>query len=65
MKKSTKVALFCSLFVLIGFPLIFLSVSLYTGNWKYFTASIPGFSAGFIGLMVTLQQMKKEQNRER
>lgn len=63
MKSNTKLALSISLFALIGIPLIFLCISLITGNWKFLLFSIfPAFLAGFTGLMATLQQIKKEHN---
>lgn len=63
MKSNTKLALSVSLFALIGIPVIFLCVSLITGNWKFLLFSIfPAFLAGFTGLTTTLQQMKKEHN---
>lgn len=62
MKGNTKFAYFVSLFVLIGFPVIFLTVSLSTGNWNYLVYSLPpSFTAGFIGLMLTRQQKRKKQ----
>ncbi|WP_416828651.1 hypothetical protein [Ectobacillus polymachus] len=62
MKKSTRIALWASLFALIGFPIIFLFISLQTGQWKYLIYSLfPAFPAGFTGLMVTIQQIKKER----
>ena len=63
MKSSLKFALFISLFVLIGFPFIFLIISLATGNWLFLVSSgIPSFFAGLTGVLVTLQQIKKEKN---
>ncbi|TQR19056.1 hypothetical protein [Psychrobacillus vulpis] len=62
MKNNTKWALFVSLFVLIGFPIIFLFISLFTEQWKYLIYSVPcSFTAGFTGLIVTIQQIKKER----
>lgn len=63
MKSNTKLALDVSLFALIGFPLIFLCISLMTDNWKFLYFSIfPSFLAGFTGLLASLQQIKKERN---
>jgi hypothetical protein len=62
MKTGTKLALFVALFVLIGFPVIFTFISVMSDNWKYLLYSLPGsFTAGFIGLVVTLQHIKKER----
>lgn len=58
----TKIALFVSLFVLIGFPMIFIIISMFTDQWMYFMSSlIPSFSAGSVGLMMVWQQFKKER----
>ncbi|MBM7096100.1 hypothetical protein JSY36_10060 [Bacillus sp. H-16] len=58
--KNNKTALMISILVLTGFPVFFLFVSLFTGQWSYLAWSIPpSFLAGFTGLMVTLNQIKK------
>ena len=63
MRNNSKVALFVSLSVLVGFPFFFLFVSMYTANWGYLAWSIlPSFTAGFTGLIVTINQIKKERN---
>jgi hypothetical protein len=60
--KNNKFALFASLIVLVGFPIIFLFISLLTGQWSYLAWSIPpSFAAGLTGLMITLNQIKKER----
>ncbi|MCA1060485.1 hypothetical protein LCL96_16225 [Rossellomorea aquimaris] len=62
MKNNNQLALLVSWVVLVGFPLFFLFVSLYTGQWRYLMWSLPpSFLAGFTGLMLTLNQMKKEK----
>lgn len=62
MKTGNKIALFTSLFVLIGFPVIFTVISLLTGDWKYLLYSLPGsFTAGFTGLIVTLKHIRDER----
>ncbi|WP_132006273.1 hypothetical protein [Mesobacillus foraminis] len=63
MNKKNRLALRVSLFVLVGFPLIFLFVSFLTGNWNFLIYSLPSaFAAGFPGFMVAVQQMKQERN---
>jgi hypothetical protein len=60
--KNNKFGLFVSLVVLIGFPIGFLIISLFTGQWSYLAWSIaPSFAAGLTGLMITLNQIKKER----
>jgi hypothetical protein len=50
-KKDTKLGLFLSLFVLIGFPVVFVVISLLTGQWDTFLMGFPASSAaGFIGV---------------
>ncbi|PWW28880.1 hypothetical protein DFO73_105117 [Cytobacillus oceanisediminis] len=62
MKNNPKLGLFVSLFVLAGVPVIFLITSLLTGEWNYLLYSVvPSFSAGLTGLMISVQQIKKEQ----
>jgi hypothetical protein len=62
MKNNYKIALFVSLIVLVGFPILFLFISLVTGNWGYLAWSIPpSFAAVLTGLMITLNQIKKER----
>lgn len=62
MKNNPKLGLFVSLFVLVGFPVIFLIISFLTGQWNYVLFSIlPSFAAGFTGLMISVQHIKNEQ----
>ncbi|MGR3763152.1 hypothetical protein [Rossellomorea sp. NS-SX7] len=63
MKTGTKIALFTALFVLVGFPIIFIVISVSTGDWKYLLYSLPGsFTAGFTGLILTLKEIRKERD---
>lgn len=63
MKKNIKLALFVSLFGLIGIPVLFFFISIFTEQWNYLIWSIPpSLTAGLTGLMITLQQLKKENN---
>lgn len=63
MKNMNSFALLVSLIVLVGVPILFLFVSLYTGEWRYFMWSLPpSFLAGFTGLIFTLQTIKKEKS---
>lgn len=56
MKENRKIALFASLFTLIGMPLIFLIVSVYTNDWRFLWFSIgPALAAGLTGLILTLR----------
>ncbi|WP_191559721.1 hypothetical protein [Metabacillus idriensis] len=62
MENNNKIALFVSLIVLVGFPILFLFISMFTGQWGYLAWSIPpSFVAGFTGLMITLNQIKKNE----
>lgn len=62
MKENKTVALITSLFALMGFPIIFLTVSLYTGNWLFFVFSMaPALAAGLTGLIITIQKIKKDK----
>ncbi|EKN70897.1 hypothetical protein BABA_03509 [Neobacillus bataviensis LMG 21833] len=62
MKKGTKYGLYASLIVLIGFPVLFFCLSLFTGKWNYLLVSIPpSLTAGLTCLMVTRNQIKKER----
>lgn len=61
--KNNKLALFVSLLVLVGFPIMFLFISMFTGKWSYIAWSIPpSFLAGLTGLILTLNQIRKEKN---
>ncbi|MCF6137778.1 hypothetical protein [Pseudalkalibacillus berkeleyi] len=63
MKNNNKVALLVSIIVLVGIPILFLIISISTGKWGYLAWSLPpSFAAGFTGLMITYNQMKKEKN---
>lgn len=60
MKENLKVAMFASLFALIGIPLIFLGLSLYTENWLFFIYSIPpALTAGLTGLIHTRNRQRQ------
>lgn len=62
MINNPKLGLSVSLIVLIGLPVIFLLTSLLTGEWSYLAYSIiPSLFAGLTGLMISVQQLKKEQ----
>ncbi|UXH46233.1 hypothetical protein N5C46_09375 [Rossellomorea vietnamensis] len=63
MKNMNSLALFVSLIVLVGFPILFFFVSLFTGDLRYLIWSLPpSFLAGFTGLILTLQTIKKEKS---
>ena len=65
MKKDTKLGLFLSLFVLIGFPVIFLVVSLLTGDWHWLITSLPpSLAAGFMGVWIAIREIKKERKSD-
>lgn len=62
MKENKKTAIIVSLFVLVGIPVIFLMVSLYTGNWGFLIYSIPpALAAGLTGLILTTQKFKEDK----
>ncbi|WP_409294678.1 hypothetical protein V1498_16030 [Peribacillus sp. SCS-26] len=62
MNSHNKFALFVSLIVLVGFPMLFLFISTVTGQWSYLVWSIPpSFAAGLSGLLITLNRIKKEE----
>jgi flagellar biosynthesis protein FliR len=64
-KKDTKLGLFLSLFVLIGFPVIFVVISLLTGQWKIFLIGFPASTAaGFMGVLIATREMKKERKSD-
>jgi flagellar biosynthesis protein FliR len=64
-KKGTQLALFLSLFVLIGFPVIFVVISLLTGQWDTFLIGFPASSAaGFMGVWIAIREIKKERKSE-
>ncbi|MGG3914267.1 hypothetical protein [Rossellomorea vietnamensis] len=63
MKNRNRLALLISLIVLVGFPILFLFVFFYTGDWRYLMWCLPpSFLAGFTGLIFTLQTIKKEKS---
>ncbi|EWG12805.1 hypothetical protein [Cytobacillus firmus] len=63
--KNNKLAFFVSLIVLVGFPIVFLFISLFTGEWSYLLWSIPpSLLAGLTGLMITLHITKNERKVE-
>ncbi|KPL60290.1 hypothetical protein [Rossellomorea vietnamensis] len=62
MKNRNRLALLVTVIVLVGFPITFFFVSLYTGEWRYLMWSLPpSFLAGFTGLIFTLNTIKKER----
>lgn len=62
MQKNQRFALIASLFALIGLPIIFLTLSLYTGVWRFFIYSIPpALTAGLTGLIFTMQKIRKDK----
>jgi hypothetical protein len=62
MESNTRLGLIVSLFILIGFPILFTIVSLMTGQWRYLLFSIPSsFTAGFVSLIFVIHQIKKER----
>ncbi|WP_285397771.1 hypothetical protein [Lysinibacillus sp. fls2-241-R2A-57] len=62
MRENKRFALIASLFALIGLPIIFLTVSLYTGEWRFFIVSIaPSLTAGLTGLILTMQKVSKDK----
>ncbi|MDM5248605.1 hypothetical protein [Lysinibacillus sp. G4S2] len=62
MRENKRFALIASLFALIGLPIIFLTVSLYTGEWRFFIVSIaPSLTAGLTGLILTMQKVSKNK----
>lgn len=57
MSRGKKKNIFLTLFVLVGIPLVFLVISLMTGNWGFFVYSIaPSFSAGIMGLILIYKE---------
>ncbi|TAA72282.1 hypothetical protein [Planococcus salinarum] len=65
MRNSLKIALFVSLFLLIGFPLIFLIISMFTDQWIYlFSGSVPSMLAGTGAISFILQQNRKTDSEE-
>jgi hypothetical protein len=64
MKNNPKLGLLISIIVLVGLPVIFLITSLLTGDWNYLMYSfIPSLFAGLTGIMLSVQQLKKEQGK--
>lgn len=65
MRNSMKIALFVSLFLLIGFPLIFMIISMFTDQWIYlFSGSVPSMLAGTAAISFILQQNRKTDSEE-
>lgn len=63
MKMNHKSPLIISFVVLIGFPILFLFISLWTDNWKFFLFSLPpSMIVGVTTLFHTMNQIKKESN---
>jgi hypothetical protein len=63
MKENLKAALYVSLFILIGFPIIFIVISLLTDDWRYINYSLgPTLTAGLTGLILILNRLKKKAN---
>ena len=61
-KGHLKLGLFLSLFVLIGFPVVVVVISLLTGQWDTFLIGFPASSAaGFMGVWIAVREMKKER----
>ncbi len=59
---NNKIGLVISIIVLIGTPVFFIGVSYVTGNWKFLIFSLPPtMVAGTTGFIVSLKQIKKEQ----
>ncbi|REB07452.1 hypothetical protein DVB69_11540 [Sporosarcina sp. BI001-red] len=62
MRENLKVAFIVSLISIIGIPILFLILSLNTGNWKFFLISIgPALVGGLTLLVITLQRMKQKK----
>ena len=65
MKKDTKLGLFLSLFVLIGFPVVFVVISLLTGQWDRLLIGFPASSAaGFMGVWIAIREIKEERKSD-
>lgn len=65
MRNSSMIALFVSLFLLIGLPMIFMVITMFTDQWIYlFSGSVPSMLAGTAGIFFTLQQAKKADSEE-
>lgn len=57
MSRRKKKNIFLTLFVLVGIPLVFLVISLMTGNWGFFVYSLAqSFSAGIMGLILIYKE---------
>jgi flagellar biosynthesis protein FliR len=64
-KKDTKLGLFLSLSVLIGFPVVFVVISLLTGQWDTFLIGFPAsFAAGFMGVWIAIREIKRERKSD-
>ncbi|MCM3610992.1 hypothetical protein M4S82_06975 [Planococcus sp. MERTA32b] len=65
MRNLSKTALFVSLFLLIGFPMIFMIISMFTDQWIYmFSGSVPSVLAGTIGIFFIIQQARTAEEEE-
>lgn len=65
MRNLSKIALFVSLFLLIGFPMIFMIISMFTDQWIYmFSGSVPSMLAGTFGIFFIIQQARKTEEEE-
>lgn len=65
MRNLSKIALFVSLFLLIGFPMIFMIISMFTDQWIFmFSGSVPAMLAGTFGIFFIVQQEKKSGEEE-
>ncbi|WP_422123370.1 hypothetical protein DHX103_00730 [Planococcus sp. X10-3] len=59
------IALFVSLFLLIGFPMIFIIISMFTDQWIYlFSGSVPSMLAGTAGIFFILQHVRNNSTEE-
>jgi hypothetical protein len=55
-----------ALFIMIGFPLFFLLITLVTGRWGYFLWSLaPSFIAGWTGYYAARRNGVNEQKTEK
>ncbi|QHJ71183.1 hypothetical protein [Planococcus halotolerans] len=65
MRNLSKITLFVSLFLLIGFPMIFMIISMFTDQWIYmFSGSVPSVLAGAFGIFFLIQQYRKTDEEE-
>ncbi|MFD1030819.1 hypothetical protein [Metaplanococcus flavidus] len=65
MRNSTMVALFVSLFLLLGFPMIFMILTMFTDQWIYLVfGSVPSIMTGTAGIYFILQHSRKTGTAE-